>query len=78
MSRFYYPKVGGVERVVQTLAEGIHGDEWNVRELASAPQFVEGAETINGVQVTSSNYDSRSSVDIARWQMVKWGQSLST
>lgn len=55
VSRFYYPKVGGVEQVVRTLSEGIHGDDWRVRVLAATTGGLGTFETINRVRVTRAS-----------------------
>ncbi|WP_228546267.1 glycosyltransferase [Halegenticoccus tardaugens] len=51
ISKFYYPYVGGLEQVVQTLAEGFHGNGHAVRVLASAENGRGARERVNGVPV---------------------------
>lgn len=52
VSKYYYPEVGGIEQVVQTLAEELHGPEMGVQVLAAAAGGRGGHERINGVPVT--------------------------
>jgi glycosyltransferase involved in cell wall biosynthesis len=52
VSKFYHPHVGGIERVVKTIGEGIATDENTVRVLASVPRGLGRSEEIGGVEVT--------------------------
>ncbi|WP_089828003.1 glycosyltransferase [Halogranum amylolyticum] len=51
VSKYYYPEVGGIEQVVQTLAEGLNGPSYNTSVLASAPRGRGSVERTNGVPV---------------------------
>ncbi|WP_101296766.1 glycosyltransferase [Halegenticoccus soli] len=51
ISKFYYPEVGGLEQVVQTLAEGFHGSGHTVQVLASVRKGRGTRERIHGVPV---------------------------
>ena len=55
VSKYYYPEVGGIEQVVQTLAEELHGPDIDVRVLAAAAGGRGGHERINGVPVTKAS-----------------------
>ena len=54
VSKYYYPEVGGIEQVVQTLAEDLNGPTMDVRVLAAAADGMGGHERINGVPVTKA------------------------
>lgn len=54
VSKFYYPDVGGIEKTVQTLAEGLNGPDREVRVLASRRVGRGNTESINGVRVRKS------------------------
>ncbi len=54
VSKLYYPWIGGVERVVQDIAEGIK-DKVDVEVLACQARGFGGKEIINGVSVTKSS-----------------------
>lgn len=51
VSKYYYPEVGGLEQVVQTLAEGLNGPSYETRVLASTPRGRGSVEQTNGVAV---------------------------
>ena len=55
VSKYYYPEVGGIEQVVRTLAEGLHGPDMDVRVLAAAAGGLGGHDRINGVPVTKAS-----------------------
>lgn len=50
VNKFYYPWIGGVEKVVQDLAEGLK-DNADVKVLACQPKGKTSCEDINGVKV---------------------------
>ena len=50
VNKFYYPWIGGVEKVVQDLAEGLK-DDADVKVLACQPKGKTSCENINGVDV---------------------------
>lgn len=50
VSKYYYPTLGGIERVVQTLAEGLNRPERTMRVLAAASDGRGSLETIHGVR----------------------------
>jgi glycosyltransferase involved in cell wall biosynthesis len=54
VSKFYYPDVGGVERVVQQLAEGMSGKH-NVRVLAATPKGRGERDSVNGVPIVRAS-----------------------
>ena len=54
VSKFYYPDVGGVERVVQQLAEGLQSS-YNVRVLAAATKGIGERRQINDVPVVRTS-----------------------
>jgi rhamnosyl/mannosyltransferase len=51
VNKFYYPEVGGIERVVQNIAEGLP-DTYSTRVLASRPQGIGDRDKYNGVSVS--------------------------
>src|SRR3989344_530972 len=51
VNKLYYPWIGGVERHVQDLAEGIHGQA-HVEVLVCQPKGKGVADSVNGVKVT--------------------------
>ena len=54
-TKFYHPKVGGMERVVQQLAEGSTDSGFLTRVLATVPKGSGQEETINQVKVTKTS-----------------------
>ncbi|SIR73342.1 rhamnosyl/mannosyltransferase [Haladaptatus litoreus] len=54
VSKFYYPDVGGVERVVQQLAEGLNS-LYDMRVLASATEGIGEQTIVNGVPVSRTS-----------------------
>ncbi|PSP82336.1 mannosyltransferase [Halobacteriales archaeon QS_1_68_17] len=54
VSKFYYPKVGGIEWVVRQLAKGMTGPGNTVRVLSSVSRGFGGRQTINGVRVSKA------------------------
>lgn len=50
VNKLYYPHIGGVEKVVQELAEGL-AEEAEVRVLACQPKGIGKREVINGIPV---------------------------
>lgn len=55
VSKFYYPKTGGIEWVVKQLAEGVAADGNAVRVLSSVDRGLGGRDTVNGVSVTKAS-----------------------
>lgn len=53
VNKLYYPWIGGMEKVVQDLAEGLNG-KLEVEVLACQPKGKGRAEYINGVKVTKA------------------------
>jgi len=51
VGKYYYPEVGGIERVVQTLAEGLVGRGREAEVIAAANSRSSGRGSINGVIV---------------------------
>ncbi|WP_083864483.1 glycosyltransferase [Natrinema pallidum] len=54
VNKFYYPEVGGIERVVQNIAEGLP-EKYTTNVLASRPQGFGDQERHNGVDVTKTS-----------------------
>ena len=54
VNKFYYPEIGGIERVVQNIAEGLP-DPYSTRVLAARPKGFGGAERHNGVDVVKTS-----------------------
>lgn len=54
LNKFYYPEVGGIEDVVQKIAEGLP-ESYTTRVLASQPRGFGSHENYNGVQVTKTS-----------------------
>jgi rhamnosyl/mannosyltransferase len=55
VSKFYYPKTGGIEWVVKQLAEGMVGEGTSVNVLSSVPRGFGGTDVLNGVSVTKTS-----------------------
>ena len=53
VNKFYYPEVGGIERVVQNIAEGLPSS-YTTRVLAARPRGIGREEHHNGVSVTKA------------------------
>ena len=51
VGKYYYPEVGGIEQVVQALAEGLNDSDRTVRVLTASANHVGRREVINGVRV---------------------------
>lgn len=54
VSKFYYPKVGGIERVVRQLAEGHNDPENDIRVLSSVDTGIGGRLEVDGVRVSKA------------------------
>jgi rhamnosyl/mannosyltransferase len=54
VNKFYYPEIGGIERVVQNIAEGLP-DPYSIRVLAARPKGFGGAERHKGVDVIKTS-----------------------
>lgn len=54
VNKFYYPEVGGIEHVVQNIAEGLP-DPYQTRVLAARPRGLGGSERHNGVNVKKAS-----------------------
>lgn len=54
VNKFYYPKVGGIEHVVQNIAEGLP-ESYSTRVLAARPRGFGGRENHSGVDVTKAS-----------------------
>jgi rhamnosyl/mannosyltransferase len=54
VNKLYYPSVGGIETVVQDIAEGLSARGDDVRVLAARERGLGTRETVNGVGVTRS------------------------
>ena len=54
ISKLYYPWIGGVEKVVQDIAEGLLG-KVHMEVLACEPKGHGGSQLINGVKVTKAS-----------------------
>lgn len=54
VNKFYYPEVGGIEHVVQNIAEGLL-DPYQTHVLAARPKGLGGSERHNGVYVKKSS-----------------------
>ena len=50
VNKFYYPEVGGIEHVVQNIAEGLP-NLYDTRVLAARPRGLGGRERHNGVEI---------------------------
>jgi Glycosyltransferase len=55
VSKFYHPKVGGIERVVRQLAEGTAARGKTARVLAATDRGRGGSAELNGVSVTKAS-----------------------
>jgi rhamnosyl/mannosyltransferase len=51
VGKYYYPEVGGIEQVVQALAEGLNGPSRTVRVLAASADVTGRQEVINDVMI---------------------------
>lgn len=66
VGKYYHPTVGGIEQVVKTVAEGLNGQEFTSRVLASVPRGRGSRATINGVSVRkAASFGELASVPIA-------------
>lgn len=54
VNKFYYPKVGGIENVVQNITEGLP-ESYRTRVLASRPRGFGGHNKHNGVEVIKTS-----------------------
>lgn len=54
VNKFYYPKVGGIEHVVQTIAEGLP-QSYNTRVLASRPRGFGRRKRHNGIELKKTS-----------------------
>lgn len=53
VNKFYYPKVGGIERVVQNIAEGLP-KQYNTHVLAAQPVGFPSSDYHSGVKITKA------------------------
>lgn len=55
VNKFYHPVIGGIERVVRHLAEGLQARDYDVRVLTARRQGVGKHERVNGVPVARTS-----------------------
>ncbi|QLD90792.1 glycosyltransferase [Natronomonas salina] len=66
VSKYYYPTIGGVEDVVQTIAEGLSQSQWTVRVLTSREFGIGYSNDVNDISVyRTSSLGELMSVPIA-------------